>query len=131
MKKVISLLLAVLMLFSVLSIGASAEYRCPDDIHAWNHGTVQKYPATCTSRAYSVYECMYCSATLRQEYGPVAPHTDKDHNGRCDVCDEDRTLGCGHICHKGGIEGFFYKIALFFWKLFKTNKECSCGMYHY
>ena len=73
------------MLFSVLSIGASAEYRCPDDIHAWNHGTVQKYPATCTSRAYSVYECMYCSVTLRQEYGPVAPHTDKDQTIKVSV----------------------------------------------
>lgn len=128
MKKFISLVLAAIMMFSVVSLGASAEYRCPDDIHSWNYATVQKYPATCTSRAYSRYECMYCSVVLRQEYGPVAPHTDKDHNGICDVCDENRTLGCGHFCHDGG---FRYKFCLFFWKLFKKNKECECGMYHY
>ena len=38
---------------------------------------------------------------------------------------------CGHICHKAGFMGFVYKIALGFWKLFKTNKTCECGMNHW
>ncbi len=38
---------------------------------------------------------------------------------------------CDCICHKDGIYGFFYKIFRFFWKLFGTNKECSCGAMHY
>ena len=38
---------------------------------------------------------------------------------------------CSHICHKGGISAFFYKIARFFWKLFKTHKYCTCGVAHY
>ena len=38
---------------------------------------------------------------------------------------------CGHICHKAGFLGFIYKIALGFWKLFKTNKTCECGMNHW
>ena len=44
---------------------------------------------------------------------------------------DDPSANCNHICHKGGISKFFYKIALFFWKLFKTNKYCSCGAAHY
>ena len=43
----------------------------------------------------------------------------------------DTSANCNHICHKGGISKFFYKIARFFWKLFKTHKECSCGVMHY
>ncbi len=44
---------------------------------------------------------------------------------------DDPSATCTHICHKGGISAFFYKIARFFWKLFKTNKYCSCGAAHY
>lgn len=38
---------------------------------------------------------------------------------------------CDHICHKDGFEGFIYKICLFFWRLFGTNKTCKCGTVHY
>lgn len=127
MKKIVSLILAVLMLLSVVPMAASAyTYVCPDYIHAWRQ--TGKTPATCTSRAYTSYECMDCGVTMEQAYGSTLPHPDKNHDGRCDVCNEDLTISCGHLCHRGG---FFYKIALFFWKLFKTNKECACGMYHY
>lgn len=39
--------------------------------------------------------------------------------------------GCSCKCHKGGISGFFFKIILFFQKLFRTNQTCSCGVNHY
>ena len=39
--------------------------------------------------------------------------------------------GCSCKCHKGGISGFFFKIILFFQKIFKTNKTCTCGVNHY
>ena len=38
---------------------------------------------------------------------------------------------CSCMCHKTGFMGFIYKIARFFWKLFKTHKVCKCGVYHY
>ena len=65
-----------------------------------------------------------------QDEGSMLPHTDENRDGFCDRvhCRADTTNGCTHSCHKGG---FFYKIALFFWKLFKINKECACGVYHY
>lgn len=34
-------------------------------------------------------------------------------------------------CHKSGFMGFIYKIELAFWKLFKSNKVCICGIAHY
>lgn len=43
----------------------------------------------------------------------------------------DSTDDCSCNCHKGGIAGFFFKIILFFQKIFRTNKTCSCGVNHY
>lgn len=40
---------------------------------------------------------------------------------------------CSCNCHKGGIAGFFWKIANFFNKLFKIKSKqmCTCGVAHY
>ena len=57
-------------------------------------------------------------------------HSFGDKDAECS-CGFDRTEGCSCNCHKGGIAGFFFKIILFFQKIFKTNKECKCGIYHY
>ncbi len=38
---------------------------------------------------------------------------------------------CDHTCHDTGFKGFFAKIAIFFWKLFKINPVCECGAPHY
>ncbi|MGN0447438.1 MAG: CotH kinase family protein [Acutalibacteraceae bacterium] len=43
----------------------------------------------------------------------------------------EETKKCDHICHKGGIEGFFWKIINIFNKLFGINKVCECGIKHY
>jgi hypothetical protein len=42
----------------------------------------------------------------------------------------DPTDDCSCNCHKGGIEGFFFKIINFFEKLFNKNKVCICGVKH-
>lgn len=34
-------------------------------------------------------------------------------------------------CHKSGIMGAVYKMQLFFWRLFKLNEKCVCGVAHY
>ena len=60
----------------------------------------------------------------------------------CDVCGEvitsrtvipatDKNNKCTHICRKSGFMGFLWKIALFFYKLFKINPVCECGAVHY
>ncbi|MBQ3137680.1 MAG: leucine-rich repeat protein [Clostridia bacterium] len=91
--------------------------------------------ATCLSDGTKTARCnnkLYCDMEdTIQDVGSKKGHSDSDKDGVCNECRTDFTVGCGHLCHKGGIEGFFYKIARFFWKLFKTNEVCSCGMYHY
>ena len=37
---------------------------------------------------------------------------------------------CECKCHQGGIAGFFFKIVLFFQKLFGNNLVCECGAEH-
>ncbi len=37
---------------------------------------------------------------------------------------------CECKCHQGGIVGFFFRIVLFFQKLFGNNLECYCGTKH-
>ena len=60
-------------------------------------------------------------------------HTDYDDNGYCDECNEflDSMDECDCNCHKSGISKFFFKIILFFQKLFGLNRECACGVVHY
>ena len=44
----------------------------------------------------------------------------------------DLAMGyCDHMCHRGGIMGFFWKIVNFFNKLFGLNPVCGCGRVHY
>ena len=51
--------------------------------------------------------------------------------GTSDVTAEAIYEDCPCKCHKGGIAGFFYKIVLFFQKLFGQNKICEfCGAKH-
>ena len=58
-------------------------------------------------------------------------HSYADGNdATCDFCEYNRAENCGCNCHKGGIAGFFFKIVLFFQKLFGQNKVCACGMNH-
>ena len=43
----------------------------------------------------------------------------------------DPSANCKCNCHKSGIVKFFFRIILFFQKLFKQNKVCKCGVNHY
>ena len=51
------------------------------------------------------------------------------------IVDESSTVNpsqnCSCACHKKGIVKFFFKIKLFFQKIFKKNKLCKCGVNHY
>ena len=107
-----------------------------------NYQTVVVNP-TCVSIGYETSNCQNCGVSYFIRAIPALGHTDNNNDGKCDRCKEkfsesevpeqpdDPSATCTHICHKGGISAFFYKIARFFWKLFKTNKYCSCGAAHY
>ena len=51
--------------------------------------------------------------------------------GTANITAEAKYEDCGCKCHQGGIAGFFYKIVLFFQKLFGQNIICAdCGAKH-
>ena len=89
---------------------------------------------TCTengSKDVVVY-CSVCDEEISREAVTLEAtgHADNDGNGYCDMDNAllDPSVECDHNCHKGG---FFWKLTLFFNKLFRTNKYCSCGEAHY
>lgn len=46
-----------------------------------------------------------------------------------EVTNESNNCSC--ICHKTGILNFFFRILLFFQRIFGLNQICSCGVKHY
>ncbi len=48
---------------------------------------------------------------------------------RFEISDEVEV--CNHMCHQGGLLGFFWNIINFFNKLFGLNPFCGCGLAHY
>lgn len=84
-------------------------------------------PATCTANGQTVYTCS-CNDT----YTEIIPTTGHDYdNAVCTKCGVSKADDCSHLCHKSGFMGFIWKIVQFFWKLFKMNPVCECGMAHY
>ena len=85
---------------------------------------------TCTEDGYtSSMKCSTCGLTLEGQTIEARGH---DFDGsKCKNCDYNKADDCSCNCHKGGIAGFFFKLILFFQKLFRTNQTCSCGVNHY
>lgn len=101
------------------------------DEHEHDFYKFSSVDATCTSVGSVKYLCSICNENYIESI-PKTNHTDNNNDSICDTCNEKLPISsCNHICHKGGISKIFYKIALFFWKLFNTNKTCSCGINHY
>ena len=83
-----------------------------------------------------VYTCLVCGET----WDAVKPaHPDENNDFFCDVCgieigtsDQSPEGNCSCDCHvQVGFFAWFYKIKLFFWKLFGVNRICDCGVMHY
>ncbi len=86
----------------------------------------------CINKGYTVYNCKECGLTYTDNYIPAVNHTDRDNDSICDTCEEQiPAKKCDCMCHKSGFMGFIYKIVQIFWKLFKINPKCSCGVSHY
>ncbi len=94
---------------------------------------VESWSATCTEDGRAIIKCWDCSETQEIDYGNATGHSDYNGDGYCDSCNEliDYTKICSCNCHKSGITNFFFKIILFFQRLFGINKICSCGIAHY
>lgn len=102
-----------------------------ETIPACHSYTSSKTEATCTANGYITYICS-CGESYSETI-PATSHSDDHRDGYCDGCGElmQSVKDCTHLCHKSGFLGFIYKIVKIFWKLFKTNPVCECGLAHY
>ena len=99
--------------------------------HIHDYSTVVTQP-TCTEQGYTTYICE-CGNNYIDNYIDSTGHTDSNGDGYCDIDDIilDPSIECDCNCHKSGIQKFFFDFALFFQKLFDSNKTCGCGIAHY
>ena len=124
-------LISVTIPDSVTSIGSYAFYDCTGLMSI----VIPKSVTNIGDEAfgYANYGEMVENFTI-YGYAGTAAETYANENGFTFISlekNENPSNNCSCICHKGGISKFFYKIVLFFWKLFKMHKECSCGVMHY
>lgn len=98
---------------------------------------------TCTTDGYTIHRCSVCGYSYTDNTISALGHTDENNDGKCDRCGEKvgepvtppkpdtPSQSCSCACHKKGIAKLFFKIALFFQKIFKKNRICKCGINHY
>lgn len=100
-----------------------------DGVHSHNYELRDVVRVTCTQDGTMTYRC-YCGET----YTDTTPATGHSYfNGVCLGCGElePQPDPCSCSCHKSGFSGFFWKIKLIFYRLFRTNEVCQCGAAHY
>lgn len=96
-------------------------------------------PESCEQDGLYSYSCP-CGNT--QAYTVTVEKTEHSwmHLGdfvKCMKCGKTQLISdyynCDCECHeeKNAFEEFFFKIKLFFWKLFRTKEFCYCGTYHW
>ena len=112
------------------------------DVNGENHNHIY-FPKTITTATCTVNgeESFSCPCGNTETYIRTVEAT--GHNwyymgdGRyCINCDEFEIVDdydCECKCHEdtNKFEMFFFKIKVFFWKLFRTNRYCYCGDYHW
>ncbi len=93
-----------------------------------------KAPTCCETGLTDGVKCINCNITLvEQTVIEKIEHYDDNKDGYCDVCSTivDQSIvesNCNCRCHSNNI---WFKIVLFFQKLFGLNKHCVCGSAHY
>lgn len=88
--------------------------------------TVRALKPTCTRPGSTEWtRCSVCKETLTPTTSVPATGHDYDDKGFCKTCGIN---ACPHMCHDNHL---LWKIILFFWKLFKINPVCDCGLKHY
>ena len=100
--------------------------------HSHKYTAVTTAP-DCTEQGYTTYTC-YCGDTYTGAYVNALGHTNVNDDNYCDVCGYDFALDCSHNCHSSNaFLRFFWKIALFFNKLFniESKRICECGVAHW
>ena len=109
----------------------NCDHYVAETIAALGHNmgsyTVTK-EATCTEKGTEKSTCSRCSHSDTRNIDAKG-HNYKDNV--CTNCGKSKVHNCDHMCHKKGFSGFIWKILRFFFKLFKIQPTCECGVKHY
>lgn len=108
------------------------EVKSSETLKATGHKEVivtEAKAATCTEGGNTAgTECSVCGAIVNQitETDAIGHSFEK---GTCKNCG----IICNCKCHSAGLMGFFYRLQLFFCKLFGigNHRICDCGMAHW
>ncbi len=93
---------------------------------------------TCIEKGMNYYTCSCGSSYVK--YTDETDHTYEsdgictecgDYNKSYDKENSGSSADCSCNCHKTGFAGLIWKILNFFYKLFKINPVCECGVAHY
>ncbi len=98
--------------------------------HSLSFWTVE-YSADCVTEGREIRKCIFDCGYVEYRHISTTEHKDDNGDNICDVCSEKLKADCSCNCHKGGFSGFIWKILRFFYKLFKINPTCACGVAHY
>lgn len=87
---------------------------------------------SCENEGQNMIKCIRCEYSEIQQIEATG-HCDNDGNNICDDCGKELLTSskCSCNCHKTGFMGIIWKILKFFYKLFKINPVCECGVAHY
>ena len=96
--------------------------------HAYSYQYAQIAGDTASHRVYCV-----CGQSITEPHAFVSRSENGEKYNVCTKCGcSVKTSRCDHLCHtENPVLRVVWKIICFFYKIFRTNRMCSCGEYHY
>ena len=111
---------------SICKVLIKTSETLPELGHDYKYVVINE--ATCTTDGNKFGLCLRCSA---QEIVTISATGHNFEGSKCKNCDYNKADFCSCNCHKGGISGLIWKLLVFFYKIFGSNKDCACGATHY
>lgn len=115
-----------------ISLNGSGTWWLRTPVRSWDAKPSSLIDSNTVSTVFGVRPAMRIDFYSGDSDIPDEPVTEPDDS----TTEPDDSLDniikdCSCMCHKTGFLSFIYKIVNFFWKLFKINPSCACGVNHY
>ena len=111
-------------------VSSSAEGMSECEVNGHTYRTNIIY-GSCVENGTKYFECSVCGFSY-SETVIATGHIFNEGESKCSNCDYNKADDCSCKCHKTGFFAkIIWKITIFFNKILRRNKVCSCGIYHY